>query len=213
MHNTNTAQTKPRRRQAEIREFRRNSLLRAALVTVGELDIEGATVARICMRAGASRGLISHYFSSKEDLLLSALQRLFDEAQELKERIAADEARPPIERIRHIAHSSFEDPVYSWEAAAAWQAFTNASRHNPAFRSAIRKSTEHAVATVSPLFEHLAADKVLRGNPKESAMGLFILIDGLWNSLATGKDALRPEQAITLCDIYLEGCLTPNDAK
>jgi len=38
-------------------------------------------------------------------------------------------------------------------------------------------------------------------------MGLFILIDGLWNSLATGKDDLKPEQAIVLCDIYIEGCL------
>ncbi|MEM7226422.1 MAG: TetR family transcriptional regulator C-terminal domain-containing protein [Pseudomonadota bacterium] len=201
---------KPRRRQADIRAFRRKSLLRAALVTVGELDLEDATVARICARAGASRGLISHYFSSKEELLVAALRGLFDEAQALKEEVAANDGLSAIERIQRIAHSSFEAPIYSWEMAAAWQAFTNASRHNPAFRSAIQESTQQAVATVLPLFEQLAATKALRGNPKESAMGLFILIDGLWNSLATGKDELRPEQAVTLCDIYLEGCLEPN---
>ena len=85
-----TAPKKPRKRQSEIREFRRSSLLHAALVTVAEFDIEGATVARICARAGASRGLISHYFSNKEELLVAALRGLFDEAQALKESIAAD---------------------------------------------------------------------------------------------------------------------------
>ena len=201
------AAAKPRRRQAEIREFRRNSLLRAALVTVAEFDIEGATVARICARAGASRGLISHYFSNKEELLVAALRGLFDDAQALKEQIAADTALPAIERIRRIAHSSFEAPIYSWEMAAAWQAFTNASRHNPAYQSAIRRSTQQSVATVTPLFEKLSVDVTLRGNSDESAIGLFILIDGLWNSLATGKDDLQPRQATALCDIYIEGCL------
>jgi len=38
-------------------------------------------------------------------------------------------------------------------------------------------------------------------------MGLYILIDGLWNSLATGKDGLQPGQAITLCNTYIDGCL------
>ncbi|MEM7208825.1 MAG: TetR family transcriptional regulator C-terminal domain-containing protein [Pseudomonadota bacterium] len=200
---------KTKRTHAETREFRRTSLLHATLITVGERDIEGATVARICARAGASRGLISHYFSSKQDLLLAALQKLFDEAQALKEEIAADQTLSSLERIRRIAQSSFKNPVYSWEVAAAWQAFTNASRYSPAFQSAIRQSTQQAVATVRPLFEQLWSASALRGDPDESAMGLFILIDGLWNSLATGKDTLRPEQAITLCDTYLDGCLKP----
>lgn len=197
------------RRQAEIRAHRQESLLRAALETVGEFDLEGATVARICERAGASRGLISHYYDSKQDLLVAALRDLFDRAQTLKDSIAADVSLSSEERIRRIAHSSFEAPVYSWEIAAAWQAFTNASRHNPVFKKAIRQSTQRSVATVLPFFEALSIDGMLRSAPRESAMGLFILIDGLWNSLATGKDDMVPEQAITQCDIFLKGCLSP----
>ena len=210
METLTTEKPRVRRRQAEIREFRRTSLLRAALVTVAEFDIEGATVARICARAGASRGLISHYFDSKEDLLVAALRGLFDEAQILKQSIAADRTLPCVERIRRIAHSSFKAPIYSWETAAAWQAFTNASRHSSAYQSAIRQSTQRSVATALPLFQQLASQSLLRGNPADNAMGLFILIDGLWNSLATGKDQLRPAQAIALCDIYIEGCLVSN---
>ncbi len=197
---------KPRRRQTEIREFRRRSLLRAALVTVGKYDIEAATVARICAEADASRGLIAHYFSSKEELLVSAIGGLFDEARILKETIAGDTSLDPVERIRRISHSSFKAPIYTWEVAAAWQAFSNASRHNSAYREPICTSTQNSVNTVTPLFVLLSEQKRLRISVTEAAMGLFILIDGLWNSLATGKDKLQIEQAISLCDTYIEGC-------
>ncbi len=198
---------KTRRRQADIREFRRRSLLRSALETLAEQDIDGATVALICARADASRGLIGHYFSSKEELLVAALRGLFDEAQKLKTEIACDESLSALERIRRIAHSSFKAPIYRWETAAAWQAFTNASRYNPAFREPIRESTQQSVNTVEPLFRQLASETRLRVEAPEAAMGLFILIDGLWNSLATGKDDLRPARAIEHCNIYIEGCL------
>ena len=196
------------RRQAEIRQFRRRSLLRAALATVAEFDIEGATVARICARAGASRGLISHYFSNKEELLVAALAGLFDEAQALKQEIAEDADKPPLERIRAIAHSSFMPPIYTWETAAAWQAFANTSRYRPVFREPLRASSEKSVATVSPLFDMLLADPGLRIDADAAASGLFILIDGLWNRLAGGGD-LSTEQAKRHCDIYIEGCLLP----
>lgn len=202
---------RPGMRQVEIRRLRRRSLLRAALETVAEFDIEGATVARICARAGASRGLITHYFENKEELLLTALRGLFDEAQQLKESLAADRAQPPVERIKSIARSSFEAPVYSWEMAAAWQAFTNASRHNPAYREPIRQSTRQSVATVTTLFEQQADERGLLIEPAQAAMGLFVLIDGLWNSLATDKDGLLPAQAIAHCDTYIEGCLRHAD--
>ena len=202
-----TAPKKPRRRQSEIRAFRRDSLLRAALEIVAEHDIEGATVARICARAGASRGLISHYFKNKEELLVAALHGLFDEAQALKDAIAADSSIDPIERIRRVAHSSFQAPIYCWEMAAAWQAFTNTSRYNSAYQAPIAESTQKSIATVVPLFEQTASKRILRIDADQAAMGLFILIDGLWNSLATGKDGLQTEQAIAHCNIYIDGCL------
>lgn len=193
-------------RQADIRRLRRSSLLRAALETVAHHDIEGATVARICARAGASRGLIAHYFDSKEDLLLTALRGLFEDAQAQKDSIAKDNTRSAQDRIKAIARSSFESPVYSWEMTAAWQAFSNASRHNHAYREPIRESTRRSVATVTPLFEQLARDRRLRLEPAAASLGLFTLIDGLWNSLATDKDALQPAQAIQHCEVYIEGC-------
>ena len=44
-----------RRSQAENREFRRASLLHAAIIAVAKYDIAGATVERICASAGAQQ--------------------------------------------------------------------------------------------------------------------------------------------------------------
>lgn len=196
-----------RRTQAENREYRRQSLLKAAIVTVAKHDIAGATVERICAEAGASRGLIAHYFDSKEELLLAALTDWFDMALAIKQSIAIDDALSAEQKLRDIAYSSFDNPSYTWETAAAWQAFTNASRHNPAYAKPIRNASKYSNSVTEPLFADAAKDRGVRLDAKQAAVGLYILDDGLWNSLATGKDNLTIKQAKTYCDAYIDGCL------
>lgn len=204
---TADASTPRRRSQAENREFRRQSLLEAAIVTVAKYDIAGATVERICAQAGASRGLIAHYFDSKEDLLLASLTNWFDLALDIKKSIAADDSLDAETKLRQLSYSSFDNPSYSWETAAAWQAFTNASRHNPAYAEPIRKASKFSNSVTTPLFEQASRDRNRKLNSKKAAMGLYILDDGLWNSLATGKDDLTIKQAKAYCDAYIDGCL------
>ncbi len=193
--------------QAENREYRRASLLQAAIITVARYDIEGATVERICNEAGASRGLIAHYFDSKESLLLAALENWFNTALGIKTHIAQDTSLSAEQRIREIAYSSVSPPTYSWEIAAAWQAFTNASRHNPAYAKPIRNASRYATKLIAPLFSQAADELGIELDGKDAAMGLYILDDGLWNSLATGKDKLTLTKARACCDRYIDGCL------
>ena len=202
--------TQPKRRnQAENREFRRKSLLQAAITTVAKFDIAGATVERICTQAGGSRGLIAHYFDSKEELLLAALTDWFDLALGIKRKISEDHTLSAKAKIKQIAYSSFSNPSYSWETAAAWQAFTNASRHNKVYAKPIRDASRYSNAIVEPLFEQAARDHGVQVDARKSAVGLYILDDGLWNSLATGKDDLTVKQAKAYCNFYIEGCLNP----
>jgi TetR/AcrR family transcriptional repressor of bet genes len=201
------AENPQRRTQAENREYRRTSLLEAAIATVAKHDITGATVERICAQAGASRGLIAHYFDSKEELLLAALTSWFDLALGIKKQIAGSQNLSAEEKIHRIAYSSFDNPSYSWETAAAWQAFTNASRHNQAYAKPIRNASRYSNAITEPLFREAALDRRIELDARKAAVGLYILDDGLWNSLATGKDNLTIRQAKAYCDAYIDGCL------
>ena len=188
-----------RMNQAENRRFRQQSLLRAAMKTVARHDIQGATVERICAEAGASRGLIAHYYDSKEALLLAALEDWFQTAISIKRELAADESQAAIQRIHQISASSFSAPAYSWENAAAWQAFTNASRHDRAYADAIRGASRTVRRLLIPLFEQAAADGKTAIDAEFAARSLYALEDGLYNSLATGKDDLKLGDARKAC--------------
>ncbi len=191
--------------QAENRRFRRQSLLRAAIITVARYDIQGATVERICAEAGASRGLIAHYFESKEELLLAALDDWFQTAIEENRKIARDESLSAEQRIRQIALLNFTAPSYSWENAAAWQAFTNASRYNLAYAESIRTASRQVRRLLNSLFKQAAQDRELQIDAGFAARSLYVLIDGLWNSLATGKDDLKVNSARKICDQFVDG--------
>lgn len=205
-----------RRTRAENREYRRRSLLDAAIRAVARHDLNGATVERICAEAGASRGLIAHYFDSKESLILAALEEWNRQSIAIKSAIASDTGLPAEARLRRVAHSSFTPPTYRWEMAAAWQAFTNASRYHPEFARPIRRTSRRVTAIVQELFEGAARERGIEIDARECALGLYILDDGLWNSLATGKDRLTRKSARALCDRYIDGCLghgTPNPTR
>ena len=200
--------TRPKRRtQAENREYRRRSLLDAAIHTVARYDIHGATVERICANAGASRGLIAHYFDSKEALLLAALEEWYRQSIAIKSTIAANVDLTAEARLRQVTHSSFTPPTYCREMAAAWQAFTNASRYHTEFARPIRRTSRRVTAIVRELFAGAALERGIDIDAAKCALGLYILDDGLWNSLATGKDRLTRKSAQALCDSYIDDCL------
>ena len=200
------APPRPRTR-AENRAYRRASLIRAAMEIVARHDIAGATVERICRQAGASRGLIAHYFDSKEELLVAALQAEFDEALEEKQPILQDPALSAAEKLRRIARTSFSPPTFNRTDVAAWQAFTNACRATPAYRKPIRRVGFALRRMTEPLFAQAAHEAGVDIDADAAAFGLVALIDGLWGSLATGKDDATPASAIATCDAYIRGCL------
>jgi AcrR family transcriptional regulator len=68
---------------AEIREERRHQILEAALHVFAEDSYHGSSIAAVAKRAKVSKGLIYNYFKSKEEILLTLISDLFDEAMEL----------------------------------------------------------------------------------------------------------------------------------
>jgi AcrR family transcriptional regulator len=65
------------RTQAERSERTRELLLDATVECLVELGYAHTTVQEICQRAGLSRGAQQHHFTTKADLMTSALEHLF----------------------------------------------------------------------------------------------------------------------------------------
>ena len=68
---------------AQIREERKHQILEAALEVFAQDSYHGASMAAVAKKAKVSKGLIYNYFKSKEEILLTLITELFDEAIEL----------------------------------------------------------------------------------------------------------------------------------
>jgi AcrR family transcriptional regulator len=84
---------KPHRTQAERSEHTRELLLDATIDCLVELGYARTTVHEICLRAGVSRGAQQHHFTTKAELMATALEHLF--ARLSQEVLDAAERLPP----------------------------------------------------------------------------------------------------------------------
>ena len=72
-----TAVPAARRTQAERRATTRGALLQATIDCLIELGYSGTTTNEVQLRAGVSRGALTHHFASKAELLLAAMDYLY----------------------------------------------------------------------------------------------------------------------------------------
>jgi AcrR family transcriptional regulator len=63
----------------EIRENRRRHIMDTALELIAKEGYQNVSISKIADRAGISKGLMYNYFESKEDLILSILNKGIDE--------------------------------------------------------------------------------------------------------------------------------------
>ncbi len=194
--------------QAENREYRRRTLLEASVRTVAKQGIEGATIAKICAEAGASRGMSAHYFSSKEDLLAACLSKMFSDALDIKRAIGTDNTSDPLPLIYRCAAASFEPPGFDRDVLAAWQAFTSASRYTERYHGIIQENSQQMMTFYLNLFNQASTENSLRISAEQATLGLLALLDGLWSNIALNKNALTTEDAIQACNSYIRGCFT-----
>jgi len=88
-----TPTARKHRTQQERSERTRELLLDATVSCLVELGYARTTVQEICQRAGLSRGAQQHHFTTKADLMTSALEHLFARLGE--EILAATAQLPP----------------------------------------------------------------------------------------------------------------------
>jgi TetR/AcrR family transcriptional regulator len=88
-----------RRRVARVPHPRDRELTRAAILTAAEEEfarhgLDGARTEEIALRSGVTKGMIYHYFESKEKLYEAALEQLFAPLLLSLQQFAASDADP-----------------------------------------------------------------------------------------------------------------------
>lgn len=115
-----------RRRLGE--DERRAQIIQATIDVVATGGYEHASLARIAERAGVSKGLVSHYFEDKDDLLAQAVEvAATGMRQGIVDRLDLSEAVPNVIRaaVRRVAVLNTTHPV---EVKAIREITTNLRR-------------------------------------------------------------------------------------
>jgi len=90
-----------------IEEHRRRQIIDTAIKTIARDGLNQASLANIAQEAGISKGVISYYFNSKDDLINQIVISIMDEMRNyIRDRV--EHLDPPTEKLRRYVSSFFE---------------------------------------------------------------------------------------------------------
>jgi AcrR family transcriptional regulator len=198
---------RPRRTQ-EARSFAtRTQLLDATIACLDELGFARTTTTEIAQRAGVSRGAQLHHFPTKQELVVTAVEHLFERRH--TEFMAAFAARPadshPLEAAIDLLWANVNGPVFH-----AFLELLVAARTDPGLHARVAPLTQRFSRRVEATFQELFGDRLARGPLFSTAPRFaFALLDGLALNRITEPDATNATQTIDTLKLVARMLMPP----
>lgn len=123
-------------------DARRQQLLDSGVSLLRHRRHTEVSIEEIAAAAGVSKGLLYHYFPTKSDFIVAALER---GQRELAERLAPDESLPPVERL-DASLDAFLD--YVEEHPVAFASIFRGESEDPAITAALEAGRAEQMATL-----------------------------------------------------------------
>ncbi len=197
------------RYERQLPDARRRVLVEATIASLKRDGHEGLSIRRISAQAGVSLGLINHYFPNKHALIAEAY-RHFDRVLVEGFRSAVERAPgEPRARLRAFFATAFSPPSLDQDVLAAWVVFWGLSRHSPEIRQAHHDTRGGYGDLLGGLLTALAKAPGGTGvDVRLATIGLTALLDGLWLEWCLAPDSFRPQEAVALCDAWIDGLMS-----
>jgi AcrR family transcriptional regulator len=185
----------------ETPESRREALILATLDLVAEQGVRGATVRGIAQRANVTQGLIRHYFSSKEELIVAAYEHHMNAMTDLTFARSADMTVPARSRLRAFVTASLTSPVVEPRAIALWASFLNKVQQDAQMKAThertyayFRDQLEALITATLGEADRPVSDVQLR----RLAIACNAVIDGLWMEGGALAHAFAPGELVDI---------------
>ncbi|MGH8786302.1 MAG: TetR/AcrR family transcriptional regulator [Cupriavidus necator] len=174
MINTETEPRARGRTQAERREEAEAQLLAAALRVVAERGTERMTLALVGEEAGYSRGLATHYFGSKSDLLAALAQEI---GRQFKERLRErPKSRGGLDALHSMVDLYFDTVQNMTPAARALLVLmVESSNSDQVFADSIAAFNRETVSFVSAQLQLAFARKEIPEPVDCASIAVFIV--------------------------------------
>jgi len=195
---------RPKRRPSRIALERRQNLIDAAIRNIAAKGYDSVTITTICEEAGFSRGLIGHYFSGKDSLLLEAVRFVADGLGDAIRRAVNAAGPDPADRLHALITASFTPPGFTPEKVAVWISLTGVARWSPPLGDIYRSIWRDYRVGVGRLLAKAAKDAGIDLHVKRTALTFSQLVEGLWIGWAADPQSVSPEAAEECCHRYLD---------
>lgn len=202
MTRNDTKQKRPRT-HAEINDFRRKALIEGAIRSLSAHGVAGTTVRTICREANVSRGLIGHYFQSKDQLLEAAFRHLFSLVADF---VAGFEARAepsPFDRLMAVPKALLSTAIFTETNRDAFLTFWHEMRFNDLIRNAHREAYSDYRKRIEHLFEQAAVQLDHPIDSQLAAVGLITMLDGMWLDAALDRQFASRRTLVRTCQNYI----------
>jgi TetR/AcrR family transcriptional repressor of bet genes len=185
-------------RLARISDIRKKELRRAAFEVLQREGMAGATLEKVAAHAGASKGIVLHYFTNKQELFEHAMR---EANAELRDAVVArlNRAVTPRERLDAIIEGNFEERFFQPSICHAWLSLCAEVPREPQL-ARIQKVIHARMRSnlMSALVELVPEDEC-----EHVVLAITALIDGLWLRLGLQSGAFTRDDALQQMRDYL----------
>jgi TetR/AcrR family transcriptional repressor of bet genes len=202
--NTESAKKQTARtRSREDPEVRRKSLIQATMRSIAKYGYSGTTVENICAEAQVSRGMINHYFDTKEELLRQSYRELCDEWAFHTQQMVMNTYSDPEDRLRAFIRVCFGPTLFKPDYLGIWVGYWSVIAKSPDLRRLHRETYKQDRDTYQALFELAGQKRGCEINARRAAISLIGLIDGLWLEWGLDPKGFSPKEAEDACLDFL----------
>jgi TetR/AcrR family transcriptional repressor of bet genes len=158
---------------------RKQELIEATIKSIEDHGFQGTTILTISRQANLSAGIISHYFGSKQGLILATIRYLLEELKQgLLQQIAhCEQPLTPELRLQMIVDTNFACFQQSTSVTRTWLCFWAQALHDPELARLQSVNSRRLLQNLLYSYRQIIPDKeraFLAANMTAA------MIDGLW---------------------------------
>jgi TetR/AcrR family transcriptional regulator, transcriptional repressor of bet genes len=200
--------TKPSQFSRQDPWVRRQLLIDAAARCIAEGGIAAFTVDNITTKANVSRGLLNHYFPSKDDLLIE-IYRASLYANTIGLIDSADNVLSPDAKLCGMVEANFSPHFFSRSDLLLWLSLWGEIAVNPRLKAVHRRHYAAYRSVLTQAIKSLAASRRRQVDASSLASSILALVDGLWIEWCLDPKILSRDDARNACYSMLEAQLGP----
>lgn len=183
---------------------RREIFAAAALRVIMREGIAGLTVREVAREAGFTTGALTHYFHSKDQLLIEASEHSARLVRTRMERAA--QATPALEAIRKVVALALPLTAETRGYWRIWVGYWERSSYDDEVARVMRLRYDEWRGRLAALLAKAQAEgAVARGvNVKHAAASLVALVDGIGVQVLLGVGRIPPSRQRAMFDRWLD---------